>query len=154
MPDEKAVKLKDRQERFCREYIIDYNATQAAIRAGYSEKTARNIGAQNLTKLNILARVRELQKEQAERLCISSDWVVMQLVEVYRRCMQHEEVLIWDYEEKKKVPSGEYMFDSKGALNALEMIGKHLAMFDGKPTSDKKKDPSRLFEALSGDISE
>ena len=46
------------------------------------------------------------------------------------------------------------MFDSKGALNALEMIGKHLAMFDGKPTIDKKKDPSKLFEALSGDISE
>ena len=154
MPDEKAVKLKDRQERFCREYIIDYNATQAAIRAGYSERTAGSMGAENLKKPNILARVRELQKEQAERLCISADWVIMQLVEVYRRCMQHEEVLIWDYEEKKKVPSGEYMFDSKGALNALEMIGKHLAMFDGKPTSDKKKDPSKLFEALSGGTSE
>lgn len=150
MANEK-VKLKDRQEQFCREYIIDYNATQAAVRAGYSERTAKSIGSENLTKPAILARVRELQKEQAERLSISADWVLMQLVEVYKRCMQQEEVLIWDSELKKKVPSGEYVFDSKGALNALEMIGKHLAMFDGKAASgDKNADASKLFEALTG----
>lgn len=148
MADEK-VKLKDRQERFCREYIIDYNATQAAVRAGYSERTAKSIGAENLTKPAILTRVRELQKEQAERLSVSADWVLMQLVEVYKRCMQQEEVLIWDSDLKKKVPSGEYVFDSKGALNALEMLGKHLAMFDGKSTSQTtKKNVSKLFEAL------
>ncbi|MBR5825846.1 MAG: terminase small subunit [Clostridia bacterium] len=138
------IKLTDRQERFCREYTVDYNATQAAIRAGYSEKTAKQIGQQNLTKLDLLARVRELQKEQAERLCISADWVVMQWVEVYKRCMQAVEVLIWDYDEKKMKPSGEYTFDSKGALNALEMIGKHLGMF----TEDKKKSDQQTLERL------
>lgn len=45
--------LTDKQARFCEEYLIDLNATQAAIRAGYSEKTAREQAAQNLSKLNI-----------------------------------------------------------------------------------------------------
>ncbi len=142
--EKKKIKLTDRQERFCREYILDYNATQAAIRAGYSEKTAKSIGSENLTKPDLLARVRELQKEQAEKLCISADWVVMQWVEVYRRCMQATEVLIWDYDEKKMVPSGEYTFDSKGALNALEMIGKYLGMF----SEDKKKSEKQMLEHL------
>ena len=149
--EKKKTKLTDRQEKFCREYILDYNATKAAIRAGYSEKTAKSIGSENLTKPDLLARVRELQKEQAEKLCISADWVVMQWVEVYRRCMQATEVLIWDYDEKKMVPSGEYTFDSKGALNALEMIGKYLGMLDSKQGSQKDKNEiSKLYEALSG----
>ena len=149
--EKKKTKLTDRQERFCREYILDYNATKAAIRAGYSEKTAYSIGSENLKKPELLARVRELQKEQAEKLCISADWVVMQWVEVYRRCMQATEVLIWDYDEKKMVPSGEYTFDSKGALNALEMIGKYLGMLDSKQGSQKDKNEiSKLYEALSG----
>ncbi len=149
MPNEEnRKKLTDRQERFCREYIIDYNATEAAIRAGYSKKTAYSIGSENLKKPELLARVRELQTEQAERLCINADWVVMQLVEVYNRCMQHKPVYEW--RDGELVETGEYAFDSKGALNALEMIGKHLAMFSGKTPQDSKQDVSKLFEVLSG----
>lgn len=144
------TKLTDRQERFCREYIIDYNSTDAAIRAGYSKKTAYSIGSENLKKPELLARVRELQAEQAARLAISADWVILQLVEVYKRCMQAEEVMIWDSIEKKKVPSGEYVFDSKGALNALEMIGKHLAMFEGKGKAANDKTLQKLDEILGG----
>lgn len=146
--DEKRKKLTGRQERFCREYIIDYNATDAAIRAGYSKKTAYSIGSENLKKPELLARVRELQTEQAERLCVNADWVVMQLVEVYKRCMQHKPVYEW--RDGELVETGEYAFDSKGALNALEMIGKHLAMFSGKTPQDSKQDVSKLFEVLSG----
>lgn len=145
-------KLRDRQERFCREYIIDYNATQAAIRAGYSKKTAGSIGSENLTKPEILSRVRELQAEQRERLCITADWVIMSLVDVYEKCMQLQPVMVWDSEQKKKVESGQFAFDSKGALNALEMIGKHLSLFDGKSAAGAKSaNITKLFEALGED---
>lgn len=144
------TKLTDRQDRFCREYIIDYNSTDAAIRAGYSQKTAYSIGSENLKKPEVLARVRELQAQQAERLAISADWVILQLVEVYKKCMQVEEVMIWDGGERKKVPSGEYVFDSKGALSALEMIGKHLAMFEGRGKSANDKTLQKLDEILGG----
>ena len=49
--------LNDKQEMFCREYLVDLNATQAAIRAGYSDKTARKIGSENLTKPDIGMRL-------------------------------------------------------------------------------------------------
>lgn len=149
MPDDKQKKLTERQERFCREYIIDYNATQAAVRSGYSKKAACTTASENLRKPNILARVRELQKEQRERLCITADWVIMSLVDVYEKCMQLQPVMVWDSEQKKKVESGEYVFDSKGALNALEMIGKHLSVFDPKNTTNgEKKNVSELISAL------
>lgn len=58
-------KLTDKQQRFCEEYLIDLNATQAAIRAGYSEATARFIGCENLTKPNIRAAIDKRLKELA-----------------------------------------------------------------------------------------
>ena len=146
--DENRKKLTDRQERFCLEYIIDYNATDAAIRAGYSKKTAYSIGSENLKKPELLARVRELQTEQAERLCINADWVVMQLVEVYNRCMQHKPVYEWH--NGKLEETGEYAFDSKGALNALEMIGKHLAMFNNDKSKKNEDTLKKLDNVLGG----
>ncbi len=64
-------KLTPKQERFCREYMIDLNATQAAIRAGYSEKTASEQGYENLRKPQIANKIAELQEEKAEKLNIS-----------------------------------------------------------------------------------
>ena len=56
-------KLTDKQEAFCKEYLIDFNATQAAIRAGYSEKTAYNAGWQNVNKCEIQERLTELKNK-------------------------------------------------------------------------------------------
>lgn len=60
-------KLTDKQDRFCYEYMVDMNATQAAIRAGYSEKTAKDIAAQNLAKLYIQERITELKTKQQSK---------------------------------------------------------------------------------------
>ncbi|WP_336193336.1 terminase small subunit [Providencia stuartii] len=74
--------LTDKQEAFCREYLIDLNATQAAIRAGYSEKTANEQGSQNLVKLSIQKRIQELMNDRSERLEITADYVLNRLVEI------------------------------------------------------------------------
>lgn len=63
--------LTDKQEKFVQEYLLDLNATQAAIRAGYSEKTARSIGCENLIKPDIQERIQEYQKEQREKFSVS-----------------------------------------------------------------------------------
>lgn len=65
------LELTDKQERFCYEYCYDFNATQAAIRAGYSENTARSIASQLLTKLNIQDKIKEMQDNLAETAGIS-----------------------------------------------------------------------------------
>lgn len=63
--------LTRKQERFCREYLIDHNATQAAIRTGYSKETARQIGSENLSKPNISKRIEHLERQLGESVNIS-----------------------------------------------------------------------------------
>ena len=124
--------LTPQQELFCAEYLVDYNGTKAAQRAGYAEKTAAAQAARLLRNVNILSRVRALQKERLEKLAVTQESVLLNLLEVYDRCMQKKPVYEWDYETGQYKETGEYAFDSKGALRALELIGKHLAMFTQK----------------------
>lgn len=74
--------LTPKQQRFVEEYLIDLNATQAAIRSGYSEKTAAVIGAENLIKPNIANAIAEAQAEREERVQIDADYVLKRLVEI------------------------------------------------------------------------
>lgn len=76
-----SVVLTDKQQRFVDEYLIDSNATQAAIRAGYSDKTAAVIGAQNLIKLNIAAAIKAGQKDIAKRNGLTIDDILDELEE-------------------------------------------------------------------------
>lgn len=126
------VELKRQQELFCQEYIVDYNGTQAAIRAGYKETSARKQASRLLTNEDILARVHELQKEQLNRLAVSQDYVVLQLLETYKCCREPSPVMQYDPSTGGMVETGMYQFDSKGALRALELMGKHLGMFSDK----------------------
>lgn len=72
-------KLTDKQEMFCKEYMIDLNATQAAIRAGYSEHTAKDIGCENLAKPNIQEYIQELKAARSKKLEITSLSVLQEL---------------------------------------------------------------------------
>lgn len=74
--------LTPKQQRFVEEYLIDLNATKAAIRAGYSEKTAKEIGSENLTKPNIAKAIQEAQNKRAERTEITQDMVLQELAKI------------------------------------------------------------------------
>ena len=120
------VKLEPKQESFCAEYMIDLNATQAAIRAGYSKNSARQIGSENLSKPAIADRIAELQAERGAKTELDAEWVLERLKRIYDRCMQEEPVKDADG------PTGEFKFEHSGANRSLELIGKHLAMFTEK----------------------
>jgi phage terminase small subunit len=121
--------LNERQEAFCEEYIIDLNATQAAIRAGYSKKTSYSIGQRLLKHVEVATRVKELREARAEKLNLDAYWVLKRLMDISDRSIQAEPVLEWNNEEKRLMPTGEYQFDSNGANKSTELIGKHLGMF-------------------------
>ena len=74
--------LTPKQQRFVEEYLIDLNATQAAIRSGYSEKTARDIGCENLAKPNIAKAIEEAQNKRQEQTQIDAAYVLKRLVEI------------------------------------------------------------------------
>ena len=119
--------MTDKQKRFVEEYLVDLNATQAAIRAGYSKKTAYSIGQENLNKPEIASALTAAIKNRSERTEINQDWIIERLVEVVGRTMQHEEVL-----DRQGKPTGEFRFDSAGANRALKLLGQHLGMFGDK----------------------
>lgn len=130
-----AESLTAREERFCQEYTVCYNGAEAARRAGYAEKSAAKTACKLLKEERILRRIRELQQETLEQLCLTRQKVVLQLMELVDVCMAAKPVLAWDYEEHQMVETGEYQVDSKGAAKALELLGKHLGMFDKESQS-------------------
>lgn len=75
-------KLTEKQRLFVHEYLIDLNATQAAIRAGYSEKTAKEIGCENLTKPNIAEAIAKAQAERNKELKVDAKYVLNRLLDI------------------------------------------------------------------------
>ena len=86
------AKLTAKQQRFCDEYLIDLNATQAAIRAGYSKKTARAIGCENLMKPDIKEYIEKRMAEKEAALVADQDEVMKYLTSVMRR--EHKEFVV------------------------------------------------------------
>lgn len=147
--------LKGKYERFCREYVLDYNGTNAAKRAGYKEKSARQQASKLLGSDEIRERIRELQDEIVKNLAVTQSYVVQQLVDTYNCCRTPAPVLRYDYDLGEMVETGVYQFDSKGALKALEQIGKHLGMYDRKcaaPDQNSGNLLDRLIEGTGEDV--
>ena len=81
-------KLTARQECFVEEYLIDLNATQAAVRAGYSAKTAHSCGPRLLANAGVAAAISAAKQERAEATKIDAEYVLRKLHQVVERCMQ------------------------------------------------------------------
>ena len=131
------VKLTDKQQRFVDEYLIDLNATQAAIRAGYSAKTAAVIGNENLIKPYIADAIAKAQAERSERTEVTQDYVIKTIVETIERCSQAKQVYDKSGEPvMTETPDGDlapaYRYDATNVLKGAEMLGKHLGMFTDK----------------------
>ena len=123
------AELTDKQKRFCDEYLIDLNATQAAIRAGYSENTARQTACENLTKPNIQEYISERMKEKEKALIADQNEVLEYLTAVLRGTEKEEVVL----------PSGLMMYkktETKDRLKAAELLGKRYGIYTDKIQAD------------------
>ena len=123
--------LNEKQKQFCEEYIIDLNGTQAAIRAGYSKKTANEQAAQLLAKLSIQEYIQKIKDKRSERVKYSQDELMRDILEVKNRCMQANPVL-----DKEGNETGVWKFDSNGANKALDMLAKHVGFYE---TDNKQK---------------
>ena len=133
--------MTDRQNVFVQEYLKDLNATQAAIRAGYSQHTAYSIGQRLLRNVEISQAIDAAMSERKKRTALNADYVLQNLHEIAQRCMQKSPVMVKG--EQAIDDEGRHMwtFDAKNALRALELIGKHMGMF-----SDKNKEQEQASE--------
>ena len=126
--------LTPKQQRFVEEYLIDLNATQAAIRAGYSEKTAKSIGQENLTKPDIAKAIQEAQESLSNKTQLTVDIVVQGLLKEAQ-----------DYAEGST---------QSARVSAWAHLGKHLGMFKEKIEHSGKleiESLSSLMDELSAE---
>lgn len=130
-------KLTIKQETFVAEYLVDLNATQAAIRAGYSAKNADKIGSELLGKTRVKEKIQERMNQRSERTEITSDYVLKTIQDTIERCAQNQPVL--DGQGKPvfvTTPDGDiapaYKFDAQAVLKGAELLGKHLKLFTDK----------------------
>lgn len=141
--------LTEKQKRFVDEYLIDLNATQAAIRAGYSPDTANEQGSQNLVKLSIRNEIDKAMAERSRRTGVNADRVVRELAKI--AFVNAVDVIDHDTATVKADASPDdtaaiqsvkvKTFGEDGLereikmadkLKALELLGKHLGMFKDK----------------------
>lgn len=144
----KGGKLSAKQALFVEEYLVDLNATEAALRAGYSAKSAKQIGTENLSKPAVAAAIEKRTKDRVERIELSQDLVVQELAKIAFANISDvaswdgAQVAVKDSESLSKtalsavssVAAGQYgvtlrMHDKRAALVDL---GKHLGMFKEK----------------------
>lgn len=170
MSEEK--ELTEKQERFCQEYLIDLNATQAAIRAGYSKETAAAIGYENLIKPHIQEYISKLQKQRSERTQVTADQVVTELARVGFANIQdfiYDDNTVRDLSQidrgkaaavsavkkiKKLIPvkNGDPIeietveFKTHDKIAALINLGRHIGMFE-------KDNSQKALVALHPDLS-
>jgi len=129
--------LTPKQAAFVQEYLVDLNATQAAIRAGYSIKTAQIIGFENLSKPIIAAAIEAAMKARCKRTELTQDLVINGIRDTIGRCNQSEAVC--DASGKPVMvmtPGGAvapaYRFEPMAVLRGWELLGKHLGMFTNR----------------------
>lgn len=145
--------MTDKQARFCEEYMIDLNATQAAIRAGYSPKTAQEQSARLLSNVMVQNRLAQLQAEQSRRTGVSADRVVRELskiafanasdlidpetASVKLDASRDDLAAIQSIKVKSFGEDGlEHEVKLADKLRALDLLGKHLGMY--KDASEKE----------------
>ncbi len=135
------AKMTPKQQRFCDEYLIDLNATQAAIRAGYSKKTAYSIGTENLMKPEIKSYIDARMAEKESELIADQDEVLKYLTSVMRGNTQSEIVVVEGIgdgcSEARAVQKAP---DEKERLKAAELLGKRYGLYTEKIDADVDTD--------------
>jgi phage terminase small subunit len=160
------VALTPKQQRFVEEYLVDLNATQAAIRAGYKEKSARSIGQENLTKPDISAAIVAKRKELSQQVNITTERVLLEYGRIaffdprrlFDRTGRPLPITELDDDTAAAIAGLDVLeeYDGTGSdrkltglvkkwkiankLGALDKLGEHLGLFGKKSEDDEDED--------------
>lgn len=144
--------LTKKQKLFVEEYLIDLNATQAAIRAGYSTSTAKEIGCENLTKPNIKGAIDKALAERSKRTGVNADRIILELAKIafinptdvinmdeatVRGDANRDDTAAISSVKVKTIPTEDGNITEREVktydkIKALELLGKHTGMFTDK----------------------
>lgn len=143
------AKLTARQQKWIEEYMVDLNATQACLRAGYSKKSIKQQGTENLANPSLMAEVNKLKEARSKKTGITAEYVLNAAAKLHTRCMGEEAIIdsdgLTDIDEGGKVKK--YPFNAAGAGKAIELMGKHVNVQAWKEKIEVSADES-LIEVL------
>ena len=159
------ARLTERQKRFVEEYLVDLNATQAAIRAGYSERTAQEQSSRLLSNVMVREAIQEAVAKRSARTEITQDRVLQELAAIgFARATDFVKITNEGFvkltptdtlnaDQVKAVASikeGKFGVELRlyDKLTALQMIGRHIGMFTGKDTQEEEVEDDGLMSAL------
>jgi len=142
----KKRKLTDKQERFCKEYIVDFNATQAAKRAKYKGNNHDIIGNQQLGKALVQQRIQQLTKKTEKKLEISAERTLQEMAnlaysnfyEILDKISKKEKLTEWEQKVisertvTKSAAGGSIKYKAHSKEKGLEMLGRYFTMFKDK----------------------
>lgn len=182
-----SVALTEKQKRFVEEYLVDLNATQAAIRAEYSPKTAYSMGQRLLKNVEVQATIQQAKQERSQRTEITQDMVLKELAKVafangtdfakvvcrevpmtsvdddgnlqtvtkLQQLVEVRDTSMIPPEKRAAIASikeGKYGIEvsSYDKVKALELLGKHLGMFDARAAQKPEGDSNLLDRLVAG----
>ncbi len=151
---EKDLALSEKKERFCEEYIQDYNACEAAKRAGYSEKYARAKSYLLLQEPEVSEKIKNLQRVYgSSSVYDSKSRVLKEVWNMYELAMEKKPVIVWNKDTKEYVETGETQFDEKTAIKCLEFIAKLCgALPEGTKKQEKNESEGvEIFVRVEGE---
>ena len=145
-------KLTPKQERFVEEYLVDLNATQAAIRAGYSVKAAHVEGSRLLTNAKVAAAISAAKQERSEATKIDAKYVLQKLHQIIERCLQEVHPALHAKTRqpmKDKDGNALFTFNAAGANQALALLGKHVEIraFEDRVMYDQDMEVVQALQA-------
>lgn len=131
MADRTEKRLGEKQKRFVREWLIDMNGTRAAIRAGYSEKSAANTASRLMKDPAVQAYRDELLKAKFDELGITRHSLAVEVYEMMQKCKGGTPHMVWNSDTKTYEPDGTWEQNEKGLYKGAELLSRLLDKMDG-----------------------
>ena len=131
MTDGKEKRLGEKQKRFVREWLVDMNGTRAAVRAGYSEKSAANTASRLMKDPAVQAYRDELLKAKFDELGITRHSLAVEVYEMMQKCKGGTPHMVWNSETKTYEPDGTWEQNEKGLYKGAELLSRLLDKMDG-----------------------
>lgn len=123
--------LGEKQRRFVREWLVDMNGTRAAIRAGYSEKSAANTASRLMKDPDVQAYRNELLKAKFDELGITRHSLAVEVYEMMQKCKGGTPHMVWNSDTKTYEPDGTWEQNEKGLYKGAELLSRLLDKMDG-----------------------
>lgn len=131
MADRTEKRLGEKQKRFVREWLIDMNGTRAAIRAGYSEKSAANTASRLMKDAAVQAYRNELLKAKFDELGITRHSLAVEVYEMMQKCKGGTPHMVWNSDTRTYEPDGTWEQNEKGLYKGAELLSRLLDKMDG-----------------------